>query len=333
MRESARHQMIIRCHSRIHVTLLDTLGTSFYIPGGIGFSLSEPSTEIQFSGEGSEHDFGSLDSRAVGDVRQLLSKLEAISISRRPYRLICRKLPAANRGFGSKTALLSATAFGYRAFHQLPLDDDQTQLLTGRGGTSGIGYHSFRHGGLIWDGGRPNDGNPIKPSSATCPTGPPLLLSRWNAPDYGVLLVMPKVQHLTHDEEIAFIAKNRSIEPDELGQLNTYVFGGFVPAFLTGDIERLRYSLAGINGTAFKRREIRIYGETVSTIMAEIDRLFRMPCGMSSLGPLLFCLFDPNEVDIETTLQKARQIDGVDHVSVSHIPNKGYSIEGLDEPV
>ncbi|CDX37647.1 putative Beta-ribofuranosylaminobenzene 5'-phosphate synthase family [Mesorhizobium plurifarium] len=332
MRESAQHQMIIRCHSRIHVTLLDTLGASLYIPGGIGFSLSEPSTEIEFSGEGSKHDFGSLDSRAVRDVRQLLSRLEAISISR-PYRVICRKLPPANRGFGSKTALLSAIAFGYRAFHHLEFDDDQTQLLTGRGGTSGIGFHSFRHGGLIWDGGRPNDGNPIKPSSTTYPTRPPLLLSRWDAPDYGVLLVMPRVQHLTHDEEIAFIAKNRSIEPHELGQLNSYVFGGFVPAFLTRDIERLRDSLAGINRTAFKRREVGIYGEVVSTIMAEIDRLFGMPCGMSSLGPLLFCLYQPSEIDIETTLHKIRQIDGVGHVSVSYISNRGYSIEALDEPV
>ncbi|WP_322417213.1 beta-ribofuranosylaminobenzene 5'-phosphate synthase family protein [Mesorhizobium huakuii] len=311
--------------------MLDTSGASLYIPGGIGFSLFEPSTEIQFN-EGSEHDFGSLDSRAVYDVKQLLSRLEAISISR-PYGLSYQKLPPANRGFGSKTALLSATAFGYRAFHRLALDDDQTQLLTGRGGTSGIGFHSFRHGGLIWDGGRPNNGNPIKPSSITCPTGPPLLLSRWKAPDYGVLLVMPSVQHLTHDEEIAFIAKNHSIEPDELGQLNSYVFGGFVPAFLTKDLARLRSSLAGINRTAFKRRELGIYGEIVSTIMTEIDRLFGMPCGMSSLGPLLFCLYDPSEVDIETTVQKIRQIEGVDQVSVSHIPNRGYSIEGLDEPV
>ncbi|WP_167458440.1 hypothetical protein [Mesorhizobium kowhaii] len=308
--------------------MLDTLGFSSYIPGGLGFSLSEPSTEIQFVDQVSNdaHDFGTLDSRAIGDVRRLLSKLEVISDGRR-YRLICRKLPPANHGFGSKTALLSAIAFGYRAFHQLGLDDDQTQMLTGRGGTSGVGYHSFRHGGLIWDGGRRNDDTRIKPSSVTYPTVPPLLISRWEAPNYGVLLVMPRTRHLDHEEEIAFIARNRDITPEELGLLNTYVFGGFIPAFISRDFSSLRDALAGINGTAFKKREIGIYGETVAAIMKQIDDLFGMPCGMSSLGPLVFCLFDPNRRDAEKLREAVLRITGVDGVFISHISNTGYQIE------
>jgi beta-ribofuranosylaminobenzene 5'-phosphate synthase len=184
--------MQIECPSRIHVTLIDTTGHSSRVPGGVGFAMSNPFTRLDFheSQESSAHFLRVLDHRASEDVNALLLRLPK-PLVRKPYRIECTSSPPAHHGFGSKTALLSAVAFGHRHWHDLETSDDELQLLTQRGGTSGVGYYTFRHGGLVWDAGRRNSDDDVGPSSKAKPTSPPLLMSQWAIPTYGVMLVVP----------------------------------------------------------------------------------------------------------------------------------------------
>jgi beta-ribofuranosylaminobenzene 5'-phosphate synthase len=240
-------------------------------------------------------------------------------------RLVTVSRPIAHHGYGSKTAFLSSLAFGLRKFFNLQISDDETQMLTRRGGTSGVGFYTFRAGGLVWDDGQPSNGIPVGPSSIQTPIGPPLLINRWESPPHGVLVVIPAVPPIEHKKEIEVMAQG-VYDRVELRDLYSAVFKRFIPAYLSSDYAELRYALDDISTRGFKRIEISAQDERVGALRQYISTSLSLPCGMSSMGPLLYALYDRQSVDVDDI---ARHLSARNDVASTHLANtrnRGYEI-------
>ena len=86
-------------------------------------------------------------------------------------------------GFGSKTALLMAIGIGCNEAAGSPLTEEELVVLSGRGGTSGVGVNTTFVGGFVVDGGRSKKkGTQFRPSSVEAPRGCPPVLVRLRIP-------------------------------------------------------------------------------------------------------------------------------------------------------
>jgi beta-ribofuranosylaminobenzene 5'-phosphate synthase len=94
----------------------------------------------------------------------------------------------------------------------------------------------------------------------------------------------------------------------------------------TFDLFTLKAALAEICSLGFKRREIQRHGSVVNDLISVLNREYGLPCGMSSLGPLIYCIFDPGMTDIQNIAARVKNMCAVQHVLISNTTNHGYSI-------
>lgn len=196
----------------------------------------------------------------------------------------------------------SATAIRLAALEALALANGQevnrAVLVTasGRGGTSGIGVNSYFDGGLICDIGRKSSGR-FAPSSQAGTASSALALPSVRMPEWPILLVLPKsLRPKTQADEINFFARTTpvpvaaSYEASYVALFELYAAAAEVDfsAFCRG-VERMQLS-------AWKRAERAEFGEALATIGKGLLGAGARCVGMSSLGPLLFCLADAGDV-------------------------------------
>lgn len=151
--------MIISASARLHLTLIDLAGASLRTFGGVGISLNHPRTviEVESATTIELENFNSLDFSAIKSIEVLLWKMMSNGLPSK-LKLKLQEHPPQHSGFGSKTSLLLSTAALLNKFFDLKLTQQQLQTLTGRGGASGIGIHSFFCGGVVVDGGHDSYG-------------------------------------------------------------------------------------------------------------------------------------------------------------------------------
>jgi len=167
---------------------------------------------------------------------------------------------------------------------------------SGRGGTSGIGVNSYFDGGLVCDIGRKGGGR-FTPSSQVGTAPPALALPSVRMPDWPILLCLPKsLQAKTQADEIDFFGRTTplpataSYEASYIALFELYAAAVEVDfTAFCGGIERMQVS-------AWKRAERAEYGEALVTIANGLLDAGARCVGMSSLGPLLFCLADAEDV-------------------------------------
>lgn len=313
---------------RIHVGLIDMGNVTRRAYGSVGFAFDGPTTvwEVEPNKGVVLDGLDDLDDRAKDDLRSATQRI-CVAQSLPGVRATLRQFAPQHAGYGAKTSMLLALLAGVDAAYACGLNQIELQKLTRRGGASGVGCHSFFHGGVIWDGGHDSEHVPIlTPSAASRRDAPPPLMGRWMFPqDWRVSIFMPPELAIDGDEESRFFAKNTPTSPDETHRAMAAVYHGILPAFASSDFPLLRAALRDLHESTFKARELSLRSERTASLMADLAGQ-GAAVGMSSLGPLVYAIMPSASADDARLTQTATD-HCADFIGTSIGWNEGRQIE------
>jgi beta-ribofuranosylaminobenzene 5'-phosphate synthase len=286
--------MKIRSYPRLHITLADLAGVTLRCFGGAGVAIDGLPTIIDVRrGRGSPLRLPpAFDEATSAQIRAIIDRVRPLCGS---ITVTVHSAPPQHVGLGSKTSLAMAVVAG--AFGAAGRDGtrEELQRLSGRGGASGVGIHTFFDGGLVIDGGHPQQpkGTRFGPSSSRSGHVPPPSLVRLPVPSsWRFTLFLPRRGHrYSGREEQRFFACQTPISPTAALRTIALMYHGIATAIASADIRLFAEALARIHRTGFKQREV--YGQP-----PPVRRLLRalqkrsFAAGMSSMGPLVYAVTD-----------------------------------------
>jgi beta-ribofuranosylaminobenzene 5'-phosphate synthase len=276
--------LMIRAFPRIHTGLLDVGHITHRRIGGAGFTLSGPSIEIMVEPSKTLEVAGleKVDDRAKEDIERVLNEFQKISTPLNAKFSINQMIPQ-HIGLGSKTALLLAFLKAADEVSDSSLPMRKLQLLSARGGTSGIGINTFFHGGFLTDGGHEQTNEPFLPSNMKRPTAIPPVLCRLSIPSNWrfTLLLTPK-ETMTDYE---FLRKYTPLSKEEVLDAVALTYHGIVPAVAIGDLSLLKTSLDDLHRSGIKKYELGAQSKVLQDIYRRIRERQDVAVMHSSIGP------------------------------------------------
>lgn len=286
--------IVIQSYPRLHVSLFDLAGATGRKYGGAGFAID--GLPIQLSVTTVEK------SDIIVEKDEAVIRREIEAALSRTSMYVKRELPVSihvsgplrrHLGLGSKTALLLGVLQGVNDELELGLTPAELQILSGRGGTSGVGVNSFFSGGFIIDGGHPQDHSTIfEPSSRSKGfTIPPLMYGCPIPPNWRFHLfdLSDGVRRYEADEQ-GFFSSNAPVPPAEVFEVIAIAYQTLGPAVRDADLLLLRTGISRISDLGFKSREIRGQSESVRALIAALGVYPSCAVGMSSMGPLVYAV-------------------------------------------
>lgn len=271
----------------------------------------------------------SLEERTIMEASAVLEELGRL-VGEIPLKLDILDHIPEHVGLGSKTALLLGLLTAVREALALELSDSQLRILSGRGGTSGIGVHGFFTGGCIVDcGRRRTEGDAdFVPSSNAPRDGVSQLIARYEIPQsWHVHIITPRGTVKSQAEEIEFFRQQTPISEIEVLRVLGLVYHGLLPALLEGNTSSLAASLQQIHQTGFKRRELETQAPEVQKMYGELVDSQIGAVGMSSLGPTLYVIAEANQDLVRSTVKAlATRLPGTRYMETAG-SNEGVSVQ------
>lgn len=322
-----RRTVEISGYPRIHACLIDLGEATSRIGGGLGFSLDG----MAVSARAKRSDKLRIKFREPPSDRSENDVYDAASRTLRALALpgcdvyIDSSLPE-HQGFGSKTTtLLTVITAIYVAHSRVPIPKD-IQHLSGRGGLSGIGVHSFFKGGVIIDGGhaRPHQ---LMPSSKQSPDQLPPIVSSFLAPEkWRVALILPRGRSFEKEEEVKIFQSYTPLAAADVLRTLSLVYHGLAIAFLNHDLSTLSTSLKQIHQLGFKKIELQNQSKSVVAAYYAALKIRNTAVGMSSMGPLLYVIYDvSNENQVLARVDELANENGCTVFDPLPIRKSGYS--------
>jgi beta-ribofuranosylaminobenzene 5'-phosphate synthase len=319
----------VHAHPRIHTGLIDLAGVSDRSFCGVGFSILGPSTSWHV--EETEHvrlnGTSHLDRLALNDIERIVKNLRAISVG--GYSVTLESSPPQHVGLGTKTSLLLSLITAISRLKGLRLSTADIQQMSGRGGASGVGINLFFSGGVIWDGGHSaaKDSSFVPSSIATATQLPPLI-ARWSFPDHWLVgLVLPDRPTFSGEKEASFFREKTPLPADQALLTMSAVYHGVVPAFAMADLNLLKKSLEKVHSTGLKREELHAQTEKTINVFQKIQSFPRIAVGVSSLGPLIYCIFDRSDLESREALSNLAHQTEVKFLGAFSGCNSGFEVE------
>ena len=320
---------VIQAYPRLHLALADLGHATLRRYGGAGFSLSGPIVEV---GVSDSVDI-TLETQAHLDDRGRSDVIEAIRRAQSEFKLPSvaiqiRSLPPQHVGFGTKTAMLLAALKAYDLHCQAGIPDRLLQRLSNRGGASGVGTHTFFHGGFVIDGGHCREPTtPFGPSSSGAPSSVPPLIVRLAMPEqWAVGAFLLDGNRRFGDVESRFFERHTPIPDDEVLRTISHLYHGAAAAIATADLGLLRSALSRLHECGFKRRELDGQPAQIRQLVARIQKDSKWPVGLSSMGPLVYCIGDESKADFRNSLRTFSHDAGISLIGVFRPCNTGYSV-------
>ena len=309
-----RHMKSIKIEvkARLHIGLISMHEAGIRKNGGIGFAVSDPTTTIvikkckRFSLF--DHRETPLRTNEINVLKQLVEKTaSSYQLDSNASISIMGELKT-HVGMGSGTAIRLAVLEGICKLNDREIDRSSLVAASGRGGTSGIGINTYFKGGLILDLGVPHDGTPFRPSSTSGRGKLPLSLPSVPMPQWSICLVLPRaLTPKTQSEEIEFFQKSTPIKSVSSYEAGYYSLFGIYASAVEANLESFCQSVNYLQSTEWKRKEWLGFGKELEQIASSL-RDFGAPCvGMSSLGPLLYCVGADSVID--QVVSRAQSID------------------------
>ncbi len=245
---------ILKTPSRIHFGILDMKGDLKRIYGSVGVALSDPHVIVEVS------DADSFQVSGGGERALLYAKRvkDYFRIERGMKVNVIESIPP-HIGLGSGTQL--SLGIGYAMLRHVGMNVTIEELakVLGRGKRSGIGIYSFKHGGLIIDGG-------VKDGEL------PILLSRYEFPEDWLFLVgIPNIERgiSGNKEEISLEDLKEKLRRENYCTCETFriLVLELVPSLL--------------------KRDIQGFGEAVTKLEREVGRMFSYVQGGIFRSPLI----------------------------------------------
>jgi beta-ribofuranosylaminobenzene 5'-phosphate synthase len=317
----------IRAFPRLHLGLHDLGKATPRKYGGSGFTLSWPTTDVSaelYSCNVVINQAG-LDAQAIEDVAALIERSQSI-MGFDGMRVTIREVPPQHVGFGTKTTLLLAVATACASESNAAMTASDLQIVSRRGGTSGVGIHTFFNGGFIVDAGHhaPYDVE-WSPSSASIPAATPLLVLQHPIPNtWRFSLVLPQGRRLAGHDEAEFFRLNTPIPVTEAYRSISLTYHGIVPSVLESRLDLLKQTLAESHRVGFKARELNGQSAAVRAVFAELERIDQCAVGLSSLGPLVYVVHDASDHLACKLIREVTQRCGAKFLGSSYGINHGY---------
>jgi beta-ribofuranosylaminobenzene 5'-phosphate synthase len=318
----------VRAYPRVHVGLIDLAGATPRRYGGAGFILDWSPVEVSVS-RSRQLLLSSklLDRRGQTDVAAAIARLGQVRPSN-PAKIVIRHIPPQHVGLGTKTAVTLAVLQGCQLFSRLDICKNELQVLSGRGGASGVGIHGFFEGGFIVDAGHKADpGAAWVPSSFRTQFCIPPLIVRIKIPDkWRFFLFLPGGYRYSGARELRFFRQNTPIPRNEAKESLSLIHHGVVPSVLGDDVLTLKQALSDLHTCGFKRREVDGQPKSVKSFMECLRRVPECAVGMSSMGPLVYAIVRDPSKDLAADLEKVAARSRVRLLGVCGGRNQGFEV-------
>jgi beta-ribofuranosylaminobenzene 5'-phosphate synthase len=318
---------IIKAYPRIHIGLADMGFASPRCYGGVGFTLEQPATVVRVKpwSDLALTGFESIDCTSRDELYRIIRDFS--QICKVNFKIELVSMPPQHHGYGTKTTLLLAVlaALSSASGHQLSRND--MQLLSGRGGASGIGIHAFFEGGVIWDAGHSRRAvQSLEPSGIRHTSEIPLMMARIDFPDHwAVKLIELKGKRISGEIEAVFFSDNTPVPQSEALSTIATLYHGVLPAFKGCDLEELASALRYLHQIGFKKRELLAQESETQELLNELQE-GGFAAGMSSIGPLVYVIFEKNDTLSEHEIDNIICKFDSERVIVVHPRNSGYEI-------
>ena len=204
------NKLTIQSFPRIHITLIGMNDDDYRMHGGIGFSLSNPTTSVSCV---QSNDIKIIDKRenkiSEKEEERLCNIIKSIINENNFDDGITCSIEGAvfpHYGFGSGTSVYLSCIEALFLLNKASYDIDKIIRLSKRGGASGIGINTYYNGGFVFDVGVKNEGGAIEPSSLIERNDKkPLIIHKGELPDWKVGICIPKfIKNKSQQEEIDF---------------------------------------------------------------------------------------------------------------------------------
>ncbi|MGH9346364.1 MAG: beta-ribofuranosylaminobenzene 5'-phosphate synthase family protein [Vicinamibacterales bacterium] len=287
-------------------------GESGRLDGSVGVALDAPALEVTVGRRarprGARHRLPA----DIGD--ELKSAQDRLGLGHVPLDIDVASNIPRHSGLGSGTQWRLAWVSALDRLCNLGLGPAACAACSGRGGTSGIGIHAFRHGGLLVDGGhrRGRDKPVFAPSAFTQGVSPPPLLARHLFPDeWRIALYMPSsLCGLSGGDERRFMAENTPLPKAECAAVSHILLMGLLPALIERDFAAFTHAVGELQVVGWKRRHwIRPQLAPMLAVRRAFAQAEIAGCGLSSTGPTVFGFVDAGSNDL--TVVRARVLRNV----------------------
>jgi len=313
--------------SRLHLTLLALHTGNYRINGGLGFAINDPQCKLGFTK--STH-FSFIDHRehsVTADESErlfsLLSFEKNVHQFKHAFDVSFQGNMRPHAGFGSGTAATLACLEALHLLNGSDITPAELIVASGRGGTSGVGIHSYFSGGYVFDLGRKIDSSPFAPSHLNVNKPAPLLLDQGPMPDWEIGICMPStIPHKSQAEEREFFERTCPLPGDKVYETVYHTLFGLYAALREADRSAFCKAMKAVQNCAWKQAERREYGDDLLEIEKAIYAAGADAVGMSSLGPSLFFLAE----DVSCVVEKMQFTRPDCEWLVTHPDNHGRKI-------
>lgn len=299
--------MEIETSARLHLSLIDLNGLEGRIDGGIGITLKDPLLSIECN-ETSDNTKIEFDDNLNLLHKQIYEKkiLDAYDKIKKHlnitnnYHFKVNEMYPLHQGLGLGSQLALSVSKLVSSLNNINLSSYELAEIIHRGGTSGIGVHSFDNGGLIIDGGHKKS---IKqdylPSSAS-KVSPPPLIARYDFPkDWDIILVTPKISEgASGKKEVDIFQSYTPINIDDVQKICHLTLMKLMPSIVEKDLDCFGDAVNKIQLLGFKKIERNLQDNKINELLVNMENM-DIPCvGMSSFGPTCFGIVDTNSKSI-----------------------------------
>ncbi|AFK22551.1 beta-ribofuranosylaminobenzene 5'-phosphate synthase family protein [Pyrococcus sp. ST04] len=308
--------MIVRTPKRLHLGIIDPIGTFGRRFGSIGVAL-EDGYEVKITPSDSLRiEANDEDKEVIKNVIEVMNSKFGTGFE---YHIEVRKSIPRHVGLGSVTQLSLAVGSAVAKLSHLSIGEEDIAKALGRAKESGAGLYVFKYGGLVIDGGVKED-------------IPPLIVRHTLPPDWGFILVMPNVKRGLSEREEEEIMKDKFGDEKAAKEISHRILLQLLPALIEKNIKEFGKALSEIQALVGRHFSAFQGGEFRDDIAIIVNFLKEKTygAGQSSWGPTVYGLIRISEYEpIKASIQEFLEDHGIKARVELGIPrNTGAEIVG-----
>ena len=294
--------MRIRLRPRLHVGLISMHAGGRRKNGGVGFAVDAPcgTLEIVRSNRFEFEDcrVKPLKHDEIADFSAMVNAAVESRALTCNVRVRLSGRMKSHVGMGAGTGIRLAILESLLRTNGIDATADDLIRLSGRGGTSGIGINTYFTGGIVVDLGIPNDGLGFLPSSRAICKVRPISLHALPMPDWPLCMCIPRfISAKTQEEEIDFFSREAVANATDSYESAYHALFGLYASVVDKQFDTFCEAVNRLQEIGWKKQEWCNYGSPLFELASKLRGLGAKGIGMSSFGPLLYCLAEEEHLN------------------------------------
>jgi len=301
-------------YPRLHFSLIDLSADGYRMYGGVGMAISAFPIALTFE-PSQTTDLSVLKLFRFNDIE--IKTLEELARSvmhtrslKRGIRLISSSPITRNYGLGTSTRIALSLVEALLILNEEVATMESILRLSGRGGASGIGAHTYFHGGACLDIGRRRDGQGFASSEARGPSSDrPLVVGVTAVPDWPLQILLPRLPAVSPEIENAYFSTATPLSKEAVHEAAYVSLFGVFGGIASSDYPVFCRALNRLQALPWKRGEISLHGDELLKIIQYANENGADAVAMSSFGPTLACFGAVREAGLGVIVEKQQIIN------------------------